>query len=114
MNQTDHDRYLEDSHMMDVEDRARKFAIAEVANRGTTFTALRAQVEEQMGRPCDVHGLDFHEYRVRFRYTVEDIDLGDVVMIKDFVFDFTRFDRGWVEMLPVAENPAIQELRERL
>jgi hypothetical protein len=108
------DQALEDAYFDDLYQRARDWVVAEVARRGTTFTALRSEIEQKQASTCDSHGLDFWEYRVRFRETVWHPDVGYIDMAHDFVFDFRDWDKGWVAKQPVAEDPAIAELLECL
>jgi hypothetical protein len=96
--------------MEDVYWRLRQTAIAEVARRGTTFTALREQIEAQYGRQCSTHGIDGHEYRVQFVERNDHPDLGIIPTAYDYTLDLSRPDTEWVAVMPYALDPSTREL----
>ena len=110
MNPQARDQRLEDVHMEGVMLRLRQMAVEEVARRGTTFTALRESVEVLYGRPCNTHGIDGHEYRVRFTEWDNQPDIGPVAMAHDYVLDLSRPDTTRIEISPFPADPKVAEL----
>ena len=112
--QSKRDKALEDAEAAKVMSRGMQTAIAEVANRGTTFAALRSAVETLVGRGCDSHGLDHSTYRVRFVTVEQHPDLGGIAIASDYTLDLSESDSDWIALNAVAVDPQVRLLLERL